>query len=403
MRIAIGYGREVLELEMPEARVASVRRAPPAPPLSDPVAAVRDALETPHDFPALRRALTPDDHVAVIVDEQLPRLGQLLLPVLEHLAQAHVGPEAITLLCAPHGRQQWVEELPDQFEDVRIEVHDPSDRRRHAYLATTKHGRRVYLNRTAVDADQLVVLTGRGYDPLLGYSGAAGAIYPALSDEATRRETGGRLSLTVPGPVPWPIRQEAAEVAWLLGAPFLVQVIAGSGEDIVHVVAGSMDSATEGQRLLDARWRVQLDEPVPTVILGLAGDPARHGFGELAQALACAARVVEEGGRIVLLTQAMPPLTAGAEMLREAGNPAKALDALRQQAPPDLAAGFQWASAAQKAQIYLLSNLPADVVEELFATPLDKASQVERLVGTGRACLFLADGHKTMAEVKAEK
>src|SRR5262249_40993540 len=159
--------------------------------------------------------------------------------------------------------------------------------------ATTKQGRRVYLNRSAVDADQLVVLTGRGYDPLLGYSGAAGALYPALSDEATRQGMCSRPSLNVPGPVMLPIRPEAAEVAWLLGAPFLVQVIEGAGEEITHIVGGSMDAAAEGQRLLDARWRVQLDEPVRTVVAGMGGDPARHDFGELAQALACAARVVE--------------------------------------------------------------------------------------------------------------
>jgi nickel-dependent lactate racemase len=401
MQVAIDYGRNRLELEVPEARVAAVRRAPLAAPLPDPAAALRTALESPHDFPALRRALTPDDRVVIVVDERLPRLGELLPPILEHLAQARVGPESVTLLCAPHGQQDWVDELPDQYEDVRTEVHDPGDRRRHAYLATTKQGRRVYLNRTAVDADQLVVLTGRGYDPLLGYAGAAGALYPALSDEATRKEMAGRLSLNVPGATPWPVRQEAAEVAWLLGAPFLVQIIEGSGAEIAQVVTGSMDSAAEGQRLLDARWRVQLDEPVPIVVVGMAGDPGRHTFAELAQALMCAARVVEEGGRIVLLTQAAPALTAAAEVLREAGSPAKALDALRQQMPLDLAAAFQWAHAAQKAQIYLLSGLSPDIAEELFTTPLDKASQVEKLLGASGSCLFLADGHKTMAEVKA--
>jgi nickel-dependent lactate racemase len=291
-----------------------------------------------------------------------------------------------------------VEELPEQFEEVRVEVHDPHDRRRHSYLATTKHGRRLYINRTAVDADQLVILSGRGYDPLLGYSGAAGAIYPALSDEATRQEMAGRLSLTVPGPTIWPVRQEAAEVAWLMGAPFLVQVIDGAGEAIAHVVGGSMDSAVEGQRLLDARWRLAVDGPVHTVVAGIGGDPARHGFADLAHAAACAARVVDERGRIVLLTQATPQLEAGAEMLREAGSPVKALDLLRKQGPPDMAAAFLWASAAQKAQVYLLSGLPADIAEELFATPLDRAGQVERLLdGTG--CLFVPDAHKTMAEI----
>src|SRR5262245_459980 len=39
-----------------------------------PAALVRDALEHPVGFEPLRRALTPDDHVAVVVDDKLPYL-----------------------------------------------------------------------------------------------------------------------------------------------------------------------------------------------------------------------------------------------------------------------------------------------------------------------------------------
>src|SRR5262249_7774663 len=151
------------------------------------------------------------------------------------------------------------------------EVHDPADRQHLSYLATTRNGRRLYLNRTAVDADQLVVLAHRGYDPLLGYAGAEGALYPALSDEATRQEMRGRRSLAAPGSKPWPARQGAAEVAWLLGAPFLVQVIEGAGEDLVHVVAGLAETSGEGQRLLDLQWRVTVDQLADTVVASITG------------------------------------------------------------------------------------------------------------------------------------
>ena len=69
---------------------------------------------------------------------------------------------------------------------MRTEIHDPADRRKLAYLATTGAGRRVYLNRTLVDADFVIVLSGRDYDPLTGYAGAEVAVFPALSDEETR-------------------------------------------------------------------------------------------------------------------------------------------------------------------------------------------------------------------------
>jgi nickel-dependent lactate racemase len=404
MRIGINYGLEHLEMDVREERLVAVHQEPEAPSLDDPVAAVRDALEHPIDFPPLRRALTPDDHVAVVVDPHLPHLVQLLTAVLEHIAHAGVAPEAVTLLCAPPADgAAWTEQLPPQLRGARLEVHDPSDRRRLSYLATTRQARRLYLNRTAVDADQLIVLSRCGYDPLLGYSGAEGAVYPAFADEATRQEMCGRLSLAVPKSRPWPVRAEAAEVAWLLGAPFMLQVIQGSAESIVHVVGGLANTSAEGQRLLNARWRKVVDEPADVVVAAVAGDPPVQDFADLASALACAGRVVKPQGRIVLLSRANPDLGTGAELVRQADDPEHALAVLRQQTPADMAAAFQWATAVQRASVYLLSGLPDETAEELFTTPLEHASQVQRLLDTDGTCVFLADAHKSLAVPPAKK
>ena len=157
MRIVMEFGRERLEVEVAPDQV--VRERPQvAPPLADPSAAVRAALDEPFRYPPLRRALTPDDQVAVVVDESLPDVGRLLTPVLEHITQAGVAPQRITLVCPPPAsRQPWLDDLPDALEEVRVEVHDPADRKRLAYLATTKDGKRLYLNRTVVEADQVVL------------------------------------------------------------------------------------------------------------------------------------------------------------------------------------------------------------------------------------------------------
>jgi nickel-dependent lactate racemase len=402
MRADITYGPQHLEVEVSDDALIAVRRAPQALPLPDPAAAVANALERPLDFPALRRALTPDDLITIVVDESLPQLPRLLPPILEHLEQAGVTPESVTLLCAPSAeRHDWVNDLPDGFDDVRVEVHDPGNRKRLAYLATTKQGRRIYLNRTVVDADQVVVLTRRGYDPLLGYTGAEGALYPALSDEATRQEAWERLSMAAPEDGGWPLRREAVEVTWLVGAPFLVQVIEGAGSEVAHVLGGPVESSAEGQRLLDARWRVEVAGLANTVVVGVGGDPAGHRFADLAGALACAARVVKRGGRIVLLSGGAPALGEAARLLREAQDPDKGLQLIKRQHLADSAAAFQWASAARHARIYLLSGLPEEAAEELFAVPLDDAAQVQRLVREGTS-LFLSDADKTLALPREE-
>ena len=118
----------------------------------------------------------------------MPHLGKLLTPLLEHIASAGVAAEAITLLtAAPAADQSWLDDLPEAFEEVRVEAHDPKDRKRLAYLAMTRAGQRLYLNRSAVDADQLIALGRPDAEPLL-WRGGAGMLYPALSDEATREE-----------------------------------------------------------------------------------------------------------------------------------------------------------------------------------------------------------------------
>ena len=398
MRVEIPFGLESLEVEVEADRLVAAHRQPAAPPLADPVAAVREALERPQGFPPLRSALTPDDHVAIVLDARLPRLAELLVPILQHVVGAGVAPAAITLLSPPEpSAQGWREALPPEYHGVAVERHVPGDRKRLSYLATTRKGRRLYLNRTVVDADQIIVLARRGYDPLLGYSGVEAALYPALSDEATRQELAAGLTMDAPGEEPWTVRREAGEVAWLLGTPFMVQVIEGAGDEVAHVVGGVASSGPEGQRLLDARWRVTVDRRADTVLAAVSGDPARHDFADLAQALAAAARVVKPKGRIVLLSRATPTLGPGAEQLRGSNDPESALTILGREKPLDMAAAFLWVRAAQQASVYLLSGLPAETAEELFTTPLDRPEQAQRLLTRDGRCLILPDAHKTLA------
>jgi nickel-dependent lactate racemase len=388
------FGRQQVEVTFADEQLVAVRRRPPAPPLGDPAAAVREAVERPVGFPPLRRALTPDDHVTVVIDEKLPHLGRLLVPVLEHVTSTGVVPEAVTLLsAAPAADQSWLDDLPEEFEEVRVEVHDPKDRKNLAYVATTRAGRRLYLNRSAVDADQLVVLGRPDVEPLLR-RGGAGMLYPALSDEATREEIATER-LSAPA-----LRQQSAEVAWLLGAPFLVQVVEGAGDEVVAVAAGPVDTAEEGLRLYEARWGLAVADLADTVVATVGGDPRRHEFADLARALTHAARVVQPEGRIILLTEAAPRLGPGAEQLRHAEDPARALELIGKGQAPDRAAAMQWAAAAGRAQLYLLSGLPEATAEELFVTPMEHAGQLQRLVRGAGSYLLLEDADKALPTVR---
>jgi nickel-dependent lactate racemase len=401
MRASIPWGRQSLDLEIHERNLVPGLRAPVAPNLADPAQAMRDALEHPLDYPALRLALTPDDLVAIVVDEGIPHLARLLVPLLEHIRQAHVPPDAITLVCSPPSSgQAWLDELPDEFQDVKIEVHQPNDRKKLAYLAATREDRRVYLNRTAVDAHQLVLLTRRRYDPQVGYWGAETALYPGLCDEATADELCTQLDGEAPGGEPWPIQAEAREVVWLAGAPFFVQIIEGAGAELAHILGGALESSSAGERLLNARWRVEFAQAADVVVASVTGDPGQHTIDDLARAFLAASRIVKTGGSIVVLSETTPQLGPAFDLFRRHDDPGLVQRLLLEEKPRDLAAGYMWATAANQAKLYLLSSLTADVAEELFAIPLQNAEQAQRLLTDEATCVLLPDAHRTLAVIQ---
>src|SRR4029077_239027 len=143
MRVTIGYGLERAGYEVPEASVVPTRRQPSAPAIADLGRAVHDALETPIGFPALRKALTPDDHVVIVADDHLPRLEEMLSAIVEYLIQARIQPAAIAILY-PSMPEYPATIKVSSHPEIRTEVHDPTNRKKLSYLATTRKGRRLY-------------------------------------------------------------------------------------------------------------------------------------------------------------------------------------------------------------------------------------------------------------------
>jgi hypothetical protein len=185
-----------------------------------------------------------------------------------------------------------------------------------------------------------------------------------------------------------------------LGVPFMVQVIEGAGTDIAHILGGTPERSAEGARLLDERWRWEIDGPADTVVAAVSGGPGRPDFADMAQALATAARVVKPDGRIILWGRMNPDLGASGEILRRAGDPERGLAELRDAAPTDIESGYQWASAVQGARVYMLSGLPEETAEELFTVPLEHAGQMRRVIGTDGSCLIISDANKALVVPK---
>lgn len=352
---------------------------------------MRDALEKPVGFEPLRRALTPDDHIAIVVDDRLPQLPALLAGLFDHLGSAGIKPEAITLVLAPPARHQgFIDDLPDDWSDVTVEVHDPDNEKKVAYLSTTKGGRRVYLNRTVVDADFTIALSGRRFDPVVGIDGGVRAIFPDLSNRATRDEWVGQMPvrdpLAVIGSDP-----EIGEIAWLLGTPFFIQVIEGADGTVHDVIGGLVDSLDEGVTRQRSRWEQTVSAASPLVIATATGD-----LSELANALANAGRVLDGVGTIVLLADPTAVSDEAFLFVRNASTPAAAATALQQEKPEGLAGAMLWSLAARLGSIRLGPDWSD--AKELFATAITR-DELQRLIDDAPRVTLLTDAHLSFMRV----
>lgn len=386
----LSFGNETWRVEVPaEKRVELHRQSVSASPLSmhDQV---RDALEKPFQFEPLRRALTPDDRVVVVVDETLPDVAAAVTAILEHLATANISAEAVTLLTLPGSQSAgWIDELPDEFADVRTEVHDPADRKKLAYLAATKAERRIYLNRTFLEADFAIVLSGRRYDPIFGYAGAEALVFPLLSDEEARaahRTIQRREVATDP---------EAAEVAALLGSAFFVQVI-DDGDRVLEVVAGLRTSTAEGCRRQDAHWRARVEEQPDTVVAVVGNRQAT--FADIAMAVFNVARTVPPGGRIVLVAPPVALDGEGVTILRRFEDPDDAIRAVAKAKPADWVACHLWAKAATRSRLFL-ANVADETAEELFANRVGNDRELQRLIATAERVVVVPAADRTLVEL----
>lgn len=402
--IMLNFGRNGrAAFDVDAGRLLSAPEAPLA--LDDPLTAARSALAGPVDFPPLTRAVVAGDRVALALTPETPSAAELIAAVWEQLAEREIRPEDVTIVEAtsPHERQLQDPRvaLPLEVRDaVNWVIHDPEEKTACTYLATTASGERIYLSRLLIEADVVVSIGYTTFDPILGYTGTSSVFYPWMSSsEASLRFRGqGHLELE-PGDER-PLRQLTDEIAWLLGTQFTVQSVPSAGFGTSHVVAGLCDSVLRrGMQLLQTDWELELEERPELLVLAVDGGPQGTTWADVGAALSTARKIVARGGRVLLLTELAELPGPGMQLLQGAENPDDAIRPLGKTMPADVVPATQIAAAVDWARVFLLSQLPGDLVEDLFMVPVDTPAEAARLLQGEESCLLLPSAEKWFVRV----
>ncbi|GAB4143486.1 MAG: hypothetical protein Tsb009_14580 [Planctomycetaceae bacterium] len=351
-------------------------------------------MQSPLDFPPLTKAVIPGDKVVLAMDTDFPEPGPVVKMIYEQLAAAGVHPEDITLIQEERPDADLIDPRADLPSEIREAVHwmrhKPDDADACRYLATTTGGERIYLAGCVVDADVVVTLGQMSFDPLLGFRGTHSVFYPGLSNrEAHLRSRGqGHGELTPEHDRPW--RQLIDEIGWLVGTQFTVQVIPAIQGGVARVLAGSAESVLrEGKLILRDLWSCQLEERADLVVAAIESSSPGQGWHSLGAVLGCTRNLVARDGKILILTNLNEAPGEGVQMVRGHREPADAIQTLRAEAPTDLITATELALATDWANVYLMSDLPGDLVEDLFMIPIENQREAARVIEGENSCVFL--------------
>lgn len=393
-RLRFGYdGEWSLSNEERSASVAS-----PVAATEDLPATIFSALESPRGLPSLDQVIVPGDTVALAIDPSLPALAEVVGLVARWLCDKGTEPSNLKIVLASHDAQMVHEveqgvtrcfaNSPHAATTVTIEAHDPDDAQRSAYVAANEDSDPIYMNRTLVDADVVIPLVCTRHANTLDYLGAYG-IFPLLSNRAT---LGAFYSLSrLNDPVAHEkLKQWADQAAWWLGLLAAVQVIPAEGNRVATVLSGLTDELeAASQEVFANLWRTDCGQS-DIVIALLDGSQAQQNWREVARGLRNATRFTSLGGAIVICTQLREAVGKGLRRLSDVHHSREAIaKKLSHDSSDDALPAAVVLEATADYHVYLTSELPRGVVEQMGLGVIESESQLAHLVAQHATCTIL--------------
>jgi nickel-dependent lactate racemase len=373
--------------------------------VAEPVAAAEDlpatiaaALESPRGLPSLDQVIVPGDTVALAIDPSLPALAEVVGRVARWLCEKGTEPSNLKIVLASHDPQmvreveQGLESCfasgPFDAKQVAIEGHDPDDPQRCAYVAANEDSEPIYMNRTLVDADVVIPLVCTRHADTLDYLGPY-SIFPLLSNRSTLGEFYSLSRLNDPV-ARGKLKLWADQAAWWLGLLAAVQVVPAEGNRVAAVLSGlNEELEVASQEAFTKLWRSDCGQSEIVIAL-LDGSQSQQNWREVARGLRNATRFASLGGAIVICTQLRESVGKGLRRLSDVHHSREAIaKKLSHDSSDDALPAAVVLEATADYHVYLTSELPRGVVEQMGLGVIESETQLAHLVAQHGSCTIL--------------
>lgn len=313
MQITVPYGKRVETCDVPDWVKVSIKKPFYGTPLSDAKAAVTAAVED-RIGPVPVDKLGPTAKVAVAMsDITRPLPLKIILPqLLKWLRMQGVDEKNVVGIVGGGLHRLTTRQDIDSMigeslqQRVKIEYHNPRDKQSLAFLGNSSCGTPIFINKKFYEADMKIIIGMLEPHQFMGFSaGVKGAVI-GLGGEATIEQNHSlffqqhaELGVLDNNPV----RDDLEEIGAKVGIDMILNVVLNGGKEILKVVAGH---PVEAHRVGVAFAREVFGVPAAAadiVVASPGGFPKDINVYQAQKALTPAARMVKNGGVIILVAQ----------------------------------------------------------------------------------------------------
>lgn len=400
MQVRLAFDREGTTVDIPDKLDTQVLRPRFATGLADEHAALAAAIASPIGCPSLEDLARGKKSAAIAVcDITRPAPNKTVLPhVIGALRAGGISPSAITIMVATGLHREATAEELEEIVGEPILKHHPvySHRAREideqVYLGETAGGTQAFVDERFVEAELHITLGFIEPHLMAGFSGGRKLIGIGLAGERTIKRLHSPLYMRDPkateGSFPDnPLHRELLEIAAMAGHDFMVDVALTDTRAIAAVFAGEPVSAhAQGVEFVRQSTLATLDRPADAVITTSGGYPLDLTFYQAVKGLTAAARIVREGGEILLAAACNEGLGGPefSQLVRESDDFLELLDLLSERAVRvDQWQAEKLAMVAQRAQLsFCVPGLSAADRSKLWGpSHTDAQAAVDGLTG----------------------
>ncbi|MBM3875335.1 MAG: nickel-dependent lactate racemase [Verrucomicrobia bacterium] len=387
MNVQLAYGRSHITVELPADRTTVIEPSH-YPGLPDEKSAVLAAVGQPIGARPLRDWLKPGASICInFTDITRATPNDRIIPwILEYLHAAGVSRDQITLLnqTGTHraNTRAELEKIltPGIVAGYRVLNHDCEHDADLVAFGTTSDGTPALINRHCAHADVRIITGFIEPHFFAGFSGGPKGIVPGVGGLRTIMSNHGYRNLlsqnsTFGVTVGNPLWEELFTIATRVGPSFLLNVTLNERRAITNVFAGDLREAHRvGCEFVRKSAMQRVKSPFDVVVTTNSGYPLDLNLYQGVKGMSAAARIVREGGLIILACECREGVPAGSpldKLLRSAGSTEEILAML---ATPGFVRPEQWQAQIQaliqrKARVLVHSSLPEEIIRGAHLGP----------------------------------